>query len=448
MRILLTVHSFPPQGRAGCQLYTLYLARCLRAGGHAVHVMHGEDAGSWGVKRRECDGVPCTVVCKPSRFSRRWLGEEADARVEGVFREVLQEFQPDVVHVNHLLGLSLNLPQIADDAGVPVVFTLHDYWLHCVRLQYLMPGNIRCDGPDSRKCGACCRKLYARFPRPRRSRSSHGVALSDAWHWLTAPFRGAPYFRRRQATVRKLIDHVSLFIAPSRFLAETVIRHGIPRHKIVAVDYGMVTSVFENVVDRRDATRLRFGYVGTITEHKGVGVLLEAFDGFDGAELVIYGKERRRLFNRYQHVLRQPNVMLGGVLHDEQKASAFGRLDALIVPSLWFENSPLVIHEAFLAGVPVVTSNLGGMKELVPQGAGGVLFEAGDAAELRKKLADLCGDPERLEELRRTIPHVKSMDEHLPELLGLYERVMKRPRPAAEIGLTSRTEHAPLGKGV
>ncbi len=438
MRVLLTIHNFLPQARAGSQLYALYLARSLSAAGHVVHLMHGEDAAEREVIHREWDGIPCTVLRRPSRYSCRWLGSECDPRVETAFRDLLATFKPDVVHVQHLLGLSLQLPQIARDVGVPVVFTLHDYWLHCVRLQYLMPGNVPCDGPAPQKCAVCCRGLAKPHPLRPPGNGETGwltlgwtLLLTAGRRWLTAPRWGVDYFRQRQERVRRLADAVSVFIAPSRYLAERVTREGLPGEQVFHLDYGMDTGLFAEVRDCRDAARLRFGYVGTMTGHKGVHVLLEAFEGFLEADLILYGKENRRLWSRYRHVLQQPNVVCAGILQDDQKAAAFGRLDALIVPSIWNENSPLVIREAFLAGVPVVTSNLGGIAELARDGVGALHFAPGNPADLRAKLAAVCTDPGQLRRLRRGIPRVKSMEEHVPELIDVYQRAISSPACAS-----------------
>src|SRR5439155_15491353 len=93
----------------------------------------------------------------------------------------------------------------------------------------------------------------------------------------------------------------------------------------------------------------------------------------------------------------------------EQTSAVYGQMDVLVVPSLWLENSPLVIHEAFMAGVPVVGARMGGIAELVRDGENGLLYEATSAAELAAALSTLVDRPERLEHFRRNLPAVKSI---------------------------------------
>jgi glycosyltransferase involved in cell wall biosynthesis len=234
-------------------------------------------------------------------------------------------------------------------------------------------------------------------------------------------------FRDRAAVMADIVRATDLFIAPTRFLMDLMIRHGVPSDKMVHCDYGMADELFAAPSEGRprDPHRLRFGFIGQIAFHKGIEVLLGAFRGFRAADLILYGRDTNYL-DPFRDVLAQDNVDFRGLLLDDAKAAAFAELDALIVPSVWYENSPLVIHEAFLAGVPVVTSDIGGMAELVTDGVNGVHFRVGDAGDLRAKLARLCEAPGELARLRQNIPPVKGMADHIPELLGFYERAARQ----------------------
>ena len=92
------------------------------------------------------------------------------------------------------------------------------------------------------------------------------------------------------------------------------------------------------------------------------------------------------------------------------------------MPSIWWENSPLTIHEAFLAGVPVITADVGGMAEQVSEG-GGATFRHRDADDLRRTVERIIREPDVLNALRTSIPRVKSVSEHADELLARYETI-------------------------
>jgi glycosyltransferase involved in cell wall biosynthesis len=437
MRVLLTAHGFPPANRAGAELYTYYVAQGLRRAGHDVHVLHRARGDRFAVAETSRDDIPCTVVTKPVAAARTTYADHdlgRDGRVDTVFAGVLRSFRPDVVHVNHLLNLSTGLPRTARQAEVPVVFTLHDYWLFCERIDLLERGATLCPGADPERCGRCCETLHSRWPD---WQPDQGGWAAGGKRVVKALLRaglesgcGTSLFRRRAAEMAEVVRATTLFIAPSRFLLDRMVAHGVPPEKLVYCDNGMRNELFARRVARPDrlAGRLRFGFVGQISRHKGLDVLLTAFRGFGAADLVLYGRENEFLAP-YRDVLAQDNVDFRGELLDDAKAAALAELDALIVPSVWYENSPLVIHEAFLAGVPVVTSDVGGMAELVEDGRTGVHFRVGNAADLRAKLTRLCADPGVLGRMRPNIPAVKGMTEHIPELIGFYTRA-GGPTPA------------------
>jgi glycosyltransferase involved in cell wall biosynthesis len=430
MRILFTVHAFLPTHRGGAELYTFYVAQALRRLGHEVRIVFREDGAGFEVGESIYEGLSCTVIKKsifwaPNR--ERWEPGR-DARVDGVIAELFESFRPDVVHINHLLGLSAGLPALARLAGIPTVFTLHDYWLFCERFTLLEGGTRICSGAAPEKCAGCVQKTSTRWPDWEPSRRGWIADSKRAIKLVLRKSLEAPGLVRRchdrAAAMGEVINSTDLFVAPTRFLMDQVMRHGMPSEKIIFCEHGMSDNVFgRSEYDQRpqDTGRLRFGFVGSITYHKGVGVLLDAFRGFEEADLVLYGR-RQPFLDSYEDVLAQANVEFRGLLLDEDKSQAFGELDALIVPSIWYENSPLVIHEAFQAGIPVITSDIGGMAELVTDGRNGLHFRVGDAADLRAKIKSLHLNRQTLGALRQGIPEVKGMVEHVTELLEIYAR--------------------------
>lgn len=433
MKVLLTVDSLPPASRAGCQLYTYNLAQALRSEGHFVRVLCAERSTEFGTEERFLQGLPCTVVKAPFRET---IFLDENARVEAVFCDLLTVSQPDVVHINHLLRLSVRIPRLSQARRIPVVFTLHDHWLQCSRLHLLQGDGSLCSGPTPAKCLTCCQDLYSRWrswPGARQTRIGHAKDIvKGVLRRLVEEPSAHRGFQERSRVAADIVENTDLFVAPSRCMQEFMAGHGIPREKLVHCANGIPSQSVAFTHRRPRAGRLRFGYIGSITHHKGVPVLLEAFNGFREGELYIYGRPSPSRFQPYSHVLAQGNVRYMGELQEEAKAAALADLDALIVPSVCYENSPLVIQEAFLAGLPVVTSNIGGMAELVPDKVCGLQFRVGDAGDLREKLAELCRNPSELDRMRGNIPRVKAMDEHARELTGYYFRVMKQKQAVCQ----------------
>ena len=110
-----------------------------------------------------------------------------------------------------------------------------------------------------------------------------------------------------------------------------------------------------------------------------------------------------------------------GPFHNADAASVYERFDVLVVPSLWPENSPLVIHEAFMAGLPVVASRIGGLPELVVDGVNGLLYEPRSPASLAVALRMLLENPHRMVEMAERVPPVKTIEEDAREWERRYE---------------------------
>jgi GT2 family glycosyltransferase len=247
-------------------------------------------------------------------------------------------------------------------------------------------------------------------------------------------------------------DDISHFIAPSRSIRDRFVAFGIAPDRITVADYGFEPFAFGE--SRRSAAEaetraLRLGFLGSLMISKGPHVLLQAIKGLPpgsvcvdlfGAHTSYHGDDSYRA--TLAPLIDQPAVRLHGPISHDAVPAALASLDALVVPSIWPENSPLVIHEAFLAGVPVIASRVGGIPELVVEGRGGLLFNAGDAPDLRRVIDRLLTEPTLLDELRGTIPAVRAIEDDVRMARELYRRsrpaVTTPPRLAA-IVLNFRT---------
>jgi glycosyltransferase involved in cell wall biosynthesis len=163
--------------------------------------------------------------------------------------------------------------------------------------------------------------------------------------------------------------------------------------------------------------------------HKGVHVLLEAVRRLpaDQFELEIWGS--LETFPDYaaqvKALAQELPVRFCGAFDNDDAASVYDRFDVLVVPSLWPENSPLVIHEAFMAGMPVVASRIGGLPELVTDGINGLLFDPSSSASLANTLRTLVDWPERIAQMANRVPLVKTIEEDARDWERRYETLMQ-----------------------
>ena len=226
---------------------------------------------------------------------------------------------------------------------------------------------------------------------------------------------------------------VDLFIAPSNFLLEKFIEFEIPRDKIVLYNHGFNVALF-NSLSKVSSQKIRFGYIGTFIPSKGVHVLLEAFNRIKNhnIELRIHGKflPYHPGFEDYPDYLRslgnKDNIRWFGEYDNKDIARILSEIDVLIVPSIWYENSPLTIHEAFMGEVPVITSNIGGMAELVQDGLNGFHFQAGNSKDLAIQMQRVLDNPDIIGRLKKNINSVTPIEAHTLEIREVYRSLVSK----------------------
>jgi glycosyltransferase involved in cell wall biosynthesis/MoaA/NifB/PqqE/SkfB family radical SAM enzyme len=434
MRILQVIHGYPMRYNAGSEVYTQTLAQAL-AQRHEVHVFTREEnpfAPDYALRRDadpDDDRVTLHVVNMP-RFRDRYRHVGVDQR----FAEVLDHVKPQVVHVGHLNHLSTSLLAEAAARGLPIVFTLHDYWLMCPRGQFMQmfpeqQGELwaSCSGQEDEKCA---RRCYARYFSGAPDEEATDLAAWTDW------------VRRRMAHVREVTEHVDVFIAPAMYLADRFRRDfGLPEAKLRYLDYGFDRNRLVGRV-RDPGEPFTFGYIGTHIPAKGIDGLIRAFGQVQGdVQLRIYGRPRgqdtealkaiaaalpRHAAARVQWL---PEYRNQEIVHD-----VFNRIDAIVVPSIWVENSPLVIHEAQEAKVPVITADAGGMAEYVQHEVNGLLFRHRDVDDLARQMQRLADHPGLAKDLgqRGYLPHpegrVPCVSDHVVEVEKIYDDLLARRR--------------------
>ena len=434
MRILHVIHGYPMRYNAGSEVYTQGLAQALSER-HEVHVFTRQENAFLPEYALQADsdssapGITLHVI----NMARARDGYRHQA-VDDAFAEVLDKVRPDVAHIGHLNHLSTSLVFAAWARGVPVVFTLHDYWLMCPRGQFIQtyPENPTdqwavCDGQDDRKCAGRCYSRY--FSGDQREYEL------DVDYWTR-------WVGRRMAHVKEVSSAVDVFIAPAMYLLRRFRdEFGLPEEKLVYLDYGFHLDRMAGR-DRAPGDPFTFGYIGTHIPAKGVDHLIQAFGQLSGeSRLRIWGRDRGvetmglRDLARNQPASAGDRIEWMGEYHNQDVVpDVFNRCDAIVVPSIWAENSPLVIHEAQQARVPVITADYGGMAEYVHHEVNGLLFTHRDPESLARQMQRLANDPELAMQLGRR-GYLQSTDGNVPDIRnhalaveGLYSNLLRQRR--------------------
>lgn len=463
LRLLYVVHGFPPDTWAGTEIYTLNLAKELQRRGHEVTILArapgpgGEGAPyqagephDFELVEDEFEGLH--VVRMIHRLQHQNLEESFQhPGAEAAFKKLLARVRPDLVHFQHLIHTSVGLVELARDAGCATVVTCHDYWAICSRVQLIRPDGERCETNMGAGCYLCVKERF--LPRVPTARKLGGLGDQLFHHaaQLASKVGGArartvateyTHLRQREQRVPAAYAAADLRISPSRFLRQKLLDAypGFDPHTFLFSDNGMRTDHVE-ALEKRKSKVVRFGFVGSLVWYKGDRVLVQAMArlGADvAAELNVYGTfdPERDAHHRELAELAErtgARVNFKGRFDNSKLSEVYAEIDVLVVPSVWFENSPITIHEAYLTHTPVVTSDIGGMAEYVRDGVDGLHFAVGDADDLAAKLRRFVDEPELLGALSQDWMTIKTIEDNARETEFRYRGLVCRERAPVEV---------------
>ncbi len=413
-RILVISHAHPDFSLGGGELaaYTLFRAYADHPGVESAHFLARHDRGRGA-----------TGAISPRRANEYlweqgigdWFRMKA-AHAESLnrsFADLVAKLRPTVVHVHHYAHMGLEFLHVLrrEVPDARIVLTLHEYMAICFNQgQMIKTGSNRLcfrESPDD------CHRCF-----PDRS-------IEDFW--------------LRKHRFRSFFRMVDQFVAPSDFLRRRYVDWGIAPERIVTI---------ENGHERRDPlpprplaegeTRNRFAFFGQVNPYKGVDVLLQGLAGLDKAArrnivLEVHGANLEAQppeFRERIAALRGPLEKSGtlewvGPYEPFQIAGRMAGTDWVVIPSVWWENSPMVIQEAFTMGRPVVGSDIGGMAEKVTAGVDGVHVPVGSPRAWGQTLLRLSRETDGWDRLREGITPPISHRECAEAHVELIEKIQR-----------------------
>ena len=401
MKVLHLLHQYLPEKIGGTELYTRTLARRQVESGHEVLIFApSTQVKNWPEPASE-DGVHVYRLSLGTRSATAVFQHTfRQPDLDHAFQQLLERTRPDIVHVQHLMGLPTSLLNQLTAAAIPFVITLHDYWYICANAQLITNyDNTICPGPNWwLNCAHCA---LARAGKPNLTLLKPAIA---------------PLMGLRNHRLKNVLNQAAQLIAPTEFVRQTYSQLGIQPEKIQVIPHGIQRPESKLIPKNKTADSLHITYIGGLAPQKGIHTLIDAVNNLpsDKFNLAIYGDMTAfpDYITNLQNQVRQPNIQFKGTLPHENLWDALAQSDIVVVPSLWYETASLIVQEAFAAGVPVIASNIGALKERVQDGINGYLFPAGDGLALSKILADLGHHPEKLVQLAAQIQPVFTIEEH------------------------------------
>ena len=472
-KALLVTQSFFPESVGGTEYYTLNLARKLLEKGWDVKVVSGmRDLTQQRYEVREInyEGLKVIKVNNPPEFCTKFIEYFLDHTIDHIFEKIVSSERPDIIHFQHTAYLSSRLPEIAHQLKVKSVFTLHDYWYMCNRSQLLRPSEDICPGPSG---GIYCATCYdpshpsqagtPKYPLLNWTLQTRLLRRLNIKAWLSPEikqklkrflyrgpelsnpdprepdaYRPTPElwailehsFRLR--FMKKQLTFPAFVISPSLHLKKRYEAEGF--REITYIPHGFDPQ--EKIVNPRLNEKLVLAYLGNITTVKGADILLKELKHVkkrQNVKMLFYGKSLDGVYQNRLEALAQdiPDVDIsfhGPYKGNDALREILAGVHAVVFPSVWEENHPLVIKEALLHGVPVISSSLGGAPESIEDGVNGFVFDPYKEGDLAEKINLLFEKREILERIiigaRET--QIETMNDHVEKIVNIYHAAISR----------------------
>ena len=421
MKILKIIHGYPPEYNAGSEVYSQSVVNELKKE-HKITVFtrkENEYIHDFNFKKETIENVDFVYV----NMARSKAGYN-HLIVNQRFDAFVKEFKPDIAHIGHLNHLSIGIVDVLFENKIPIIYTLHDFWLMCPRGQFLQRNfdgenlfNL-CESQENTKCAKNCYSMYCN--------NDYEIEFWKKW------------IDTRMNAVKQICEKISLFIAPSKYLKNRFVNDfGLAENKIIYLDYGFPTHYLKPDIPKTNGI-YTFGYIGTHIPAKGINLLIEAFKQVKGkTKLKIFGREQGQNTKQLKEIaISSVNEIefCGEYINHNLATTVFNNVNCIVVPSIWTENSPLVIHEAQSCKIPVITADVGGMAEYVEHKTNGLLFKHRDLFSLAEQMQWAVDNKETMKifgekgYLFSENGEVPNIEEHCSELINIYESSPKSMR--------------------
>lgn len=459
-RVLMTVHKFFPEHRAGTEVLTLKIAQDLIRRGYEVLVLTANPPDTDArfrpgeeVIRYTHEGINVVSFEEPLRLKGyRFSYEYQHPSIRERFGVLVEEFRPDIVHVMHAQNLSASIIEEAKSRSLPVIMSTTDFWFICPIVQLKRPNGQVCEGPGpfAKNCFTCYtpelmpplnqfeEAIDSRFPAVGKLSGKIGSTA------LYAAYLAAKYPQAVKATMERpeilsaIANTTDAITVPTRLMQRLFIKNGIKAELIHHVPFGIDTAKLLDWCVKPPSEKLRIGYIGTLFEHKGVDILIRAFQALQAPEratLKIYGSPNQ--FPEYAQKLKtlaesclrtRDSVLFLGTFPNDDFGKILSEIDVMVVPSRWYENTPLVMQSALTTKTPMIATDLGGMSELIDHEKNGLLFKLNDHEDLAGQLQKLLDDPAMLNRFKDNIGPQRTIAIMVDELEALYTAAFERQK--------------------
>lgn len=297
-------------------------------------------------------------------------------------KKILKNEKPDIVHIHNYKGFSLSVFDAVNSLKIHFLFTLHDYSLICPKANLLNRKEEICNKPS-----ILC-KFYRILQR------------------------------------RLLNDKVKLVLAPSQFVLDFLHKEGFFKNsKRVKLPLGI--KIRKKKI-KKDYNIIDILFVGNVSKHKGVHILIKAFKKIKEKKVRLHIVGKGKDLEYFKKLAgNDKRIKFYGFVDKKTLDKLYEKANIVVVPSIWYDNSPVVIYEALQNGCIVIGSRIGGLPELIKENVNGFLFPAGNSKALKNKLEKLIKNKEKLKKIEKnsfSLSWEYDLNKHVENLINMYEK--------------------------
>ncbi|MFC5649808.1 glycosyltransferase [Paenibacillus solisilvae] len=403
MKIIYLVHQFYPEHYTGTEKFVLNMAKMSQRNQMKVKVItysfqpiHEFDLEYGNIVYRNYvyQGIP-VIAFRHKEIPSSIHYELSNKDVVSFSEHILQKEKPDLLHAAHSMRVA-EFIKAAQRLSIPYLMTLTDFFLNCPKCILLQTDRNLCEG--SREGAAC--KMHCKE-----------VSIEENRHQIAY----------------ELLSAAQGVYAPSQFVA-SMMNKAIEGIHVEVLNHGMSYSkISKNRKHYSEGQPLTFFYGGSLTPHKGVHLIVEAFSKIESnrIKLMIYGSGQDKVYMNMLTAMveKDERIEFKGVYTENDVSEIYNMADVAIVPSVWYENYPLVLHEALASNVPLIVSNVGGMSEKIKDDFNGYTFEIGNANDLKAAIEKFLHHPEAINRFKENIKTL--MIPTIEQEAYAYERLYK-----------------------